>query len=210
MTPNAEGWARTVEGVVAELRTLLGALTPGQWEAAAAHVGWTCWRTAEHIAGDFAHYAGQVIGAPRGRYVAYGFDTSRASAADELVEVVAVAGGLLAAAVRTSDPGSLGWHPHGYFTPTGFAAIGAAEGLVHGHDIATGAGVPFTPAAANCERVLAATFPAAAPGPSAFDALLRETGRGPQARTGNGPAPRWSYRAAAAADPGADPPGRSG
>jgi len=23
---------------------------------------WRCWRTAEHISGDFAHYAAQIIG----------------------------------------------------------------------------------------------------------------------------------------------------
>ena len=66
----------------------------------------------------------------------FSFDTSRATTPDELREVVRVAGGMLAAAVRTASPDCLVWHPHGYFTPGGFAAIGAAEGLVHGHDIA--------------------------------------------------------------------------
>jgi hypothetical protein len=69
-------------------------------------VGWSCWRTVEHVCADFAHYAAQIIGQPRDHYVKYG--------------------GLLAAAVRTAGPHCLGWHPHSYFTPAGFAAIGAA------------------------------------------------------------------------------------
>jgi hypothetical protein len=145
MSADRDVWADVVLAVVAQLRRLWEVVPAADWSRPAAHVGWSCWQTAEHIAGDFAHYAGQVLACPPDHYVAFGFDTGRARTAAELVEVVAVAGGMLAAAVRTADPAAVGWHPHGLFDPAGFAAIGAAEGLVHGIDMATGLAVQWAP-----------------------------------------------------------------
>jgi hypothetical protein len=64
-----------------------------------------------------------------------------------------VAGGLLAAAVRAAGSHCLGWHPHGYFTAAGFAGIGAAEGLVHSHDIAAGLGMAWSPGPRLCDAL---------------------------------------------------------
>jgi hypothetical protein len=143
----AEVWANVIADLVEDLDALLGVVPDSEWQSPAASVGWTCWQTAEHIAGDFAHYAAQIVGQPRDHYVKFSFDTSRATTPDELREVVRVAGGILAAAVRTASPDCLGWHPHGYFSAAGFAAIGAAEGLVHGQDIAAGLGIAWWPLA---------------------------------------------------------------
>jgi uncharacterized protein (TIGR03083 family) len=193
MSAEQDVWADAVLAVVEQLRRLWDAVPADGWSRPAAYVGWSCRETAEHIAGDFAHYAGQVLASPRDHYVAFGFDTSRATTPADLVEVVAMAGGMLAAAVRTADPASEGWHPHGFFGPTGFAAIGAAEGLVHGLDIAAGLGVAWSPTDRLVEQVLTAVFPDAArpAGPSPVDNLLARTGRGPHA------VDRWTYRAAA-------------
>ena len=161
MAVETEVWATVITDLVAELDALFAAVPERGWESPAANVGWSCWRTADHISGDFAHYAAQIVGQPRDHYVKFSFDTSRATTPDELREVVRVAGGILAAAVRTASPDWLAWHPHGYFTAAGFAAIGAAEGLVHGHDIAAGLGRPGPPArsyagrcSAQCSRTL--------------------------------------------------------
>ena len=198
MVADFDGWPTVIVGVAAELDSLFAQVLPGQWQQPAAHVGWTCWMTADHICADFAHYAAQVLGQPQDHYVKFSFDTSRANTAAELREVVAVAGGMLASAVRTAPPQSTGWHPHGFFTPAGFAAIGAAEGLVHGHDIAAGLSIDWRPQAALCERVVDTVFPDAArlPSSSAFRALLAATGRaGPDAGESS---PAWTYSAAAA------------
>jgi hypothetical protein len=191
-------WADAIGSLAHELDTLLHGISADEWQAPAASVGWTCWRTAEHIAGDFAHYAAQVIGQPRDHYVKFGFDTSRAETPEELREIVFVAGGLLAASVRTASISSLGWHPHGFFTPAGFAAIGAAEGIVHGHDIAAGLGIDWSPGPELCARVLSAVFPDAGlpAGSSALEALLAETGRDERPAQGS-PRP-WNYTAGAA------------
>jgi len=193
-----EVWAAVIADVVDELDALLGVVTESGWESPAASVGWTCRRTAEHIAGDFAHYAGQIIGQPRDHYVKFSFDTSRASTPDELREVVRVAGGMLSAAVRTASPDGLGWHPHGYFTPAGFAAIGAAEGLVHGHDIAAGLSMAWSPNPQLCEQVLSTVFPDAERrvAATAWTTLLIQTGR--DERPQGKPARTWNYSAAAA------------
>jgi hypothetical protein len=193
-----ELWAAVIADLVDELDALLGVVPESQWQSPAASVGWTCWRTADHIAGDFAHYAAQVIGQPRDHYVKFSFDTSRATTPDELREVVRVAGGILAAAVLTASPNCLAWHPHGYFTPAGFAAIGAAEGLVHGHDIAAGLGIAWSPRPQLCEQVLSTVFPDAErrTGATALTTLLIQTGR--DERPHGEPAPIWSYSAAAA------------
>jgi hypothetical protein len=194
----AEVWATVIADVADELDALLALVPRSQWESPAASVSWTCWQTADHIAGDFAHYAAQIIGQPRDHYVKFSFDTSRATTPDELREVVRVAGGMLAATVRTASPECLGWHPHGYFTAAGFAAIGAAEGLVHGHDIAAGLGMAWSPKPQLCEQVLSTVFPDAErrAGATALTTLLVQTGR--DVRPCGEPAPRWNYSAAAA------------
>jgi len=105
---------------------------------------------------------------------------------------------MLIAAVRTASPDRLGWHPHGFFTPAGFAAIGAAEGIVHGHDIAAGLSMAWSPNSQLCEQVLSTVFPdverrAAA---TALTTLLIQSGR--HERPQGKPARTWNYSAAAA------------
>jgi hypothetical protein len=197
MPAETEVWAKVIADVISELDALLAGVPASAWELPAANVGWSCWRTADHISGDFAHYAAQIIGQPRDHYVKFSFDTSRATTPAELREVVRVAGGLLAAAVRTAGPRCLGWHPHGYFTAAGFAAIGAAEGLIHGHDIAAGLGIAWSPGPRLCEQVLSAVFPDAenSAGSSALSTLLIQTGR--DDRPEHQPPRAWSYSAAA-------------
>lgn len=188
---DARTWTDLLSGLLVDLDDLFDKLEPDDWQVSALNVGWSCWSTAEHIAGDFAHYAGQVAGSPQGHYVTFGFDTTRASTPHELREVVTVAGRLLIGAVHTADPQSAAWHPHGYFTPTGFAAMGAAEGLVHGHDIASALGLDWRPDSTVCAAVLTTVFPQATPTEqqSPMRALLVQTGRDPQDESSQ----PWSY-----------------
>lgn len=191
MVYETRSWTEWLSGLLADLDDLFSKLRADDWQESARRVGWSCWSTAEHIAGDFAHYAGQVVGSPQGHYVKFGFDTSRATTPAELRETLTVAGRLLVAAVHTADPQSAGWHPHGYFSPTGFAAIGAAEGLVHGHDVASAVGLDWQPNPDLCSAVLRVAFPQATgtAQQSPLQTLLVQTGRGD---TGGDPRP-WSY-----------------
>ena len=90
-------------------------------------------------------------------------------------------------------------------TAAGFAAIGAAEGLVHGHDIAAGLEVPWSPGQRPCEQLLSAVFPGAARSAlgSAFEDLLAQTGRA--RRPQHEPPTEWNYTASAALPLGGQP-----
>ena len=79
MPVDTEVWAETVGDVVREFDALLSQIPASGWESPAASVGWSCWRTVEHVCADFAHYAAQIIGQPRDHYVKFSFDTSRAT-----------------------------------------------------------------------------------------------------------------------------------
>jgi hypothetical protein len=199
MPTEYQAWAEVVADATNELGSLLGRVPCDSWELPAAHVDWDCRRTADHIASVFMHYAAQVMGRSRDHYVKFGFDTSRAETPNELREVVAVAGGLFSMAVGTAAPDAVSWHPHGYFTPAGFAAAGSAEALIHGADIATGLGLAWSPEPGLCEQVLGMVFPDAErePGASALAALLAQAGR--DQRSAGEPARAWSYSAAAVA-----------
>lgn len=96
-----------ITDLVAELDALFAAVPEREWESPAANVGWNCWRTADHISGDFAHYAAQIVGQPRDHYVKFSFDTSRATTPDELREVVRVAGAY--SPQRCARPAQAGW-----------------------------------------------------------------------------------------------------
>jgi hypothetical protein len=157
-------------------------------------VGSSCWRTAEHVSGDFAHYASQVATGAADHYVAFGWDTTRAKTPAELREVLRAARGFLSAGVRVADPAASAWHPHGMYTPAGYAAIGAAEGIVHSTDIARRSRAAMDALGGSCRpgarHRLSRTGHAEEP---PLPALLRATGRGPD------PTPaRWTYSAAAA------------
>ena len=84
------------------------------------------------------------------------------------------------------------------------AAIGAAEGLVHGHDIATGLGLAWSPSPQVCGQVLSTVFPDAGhrAGSTALTDLLIRTGR--DERPKDEPPRVWSYSAAAARPLGSD------
>ncbi|MFF5172815.1 hypothetical protein ACFY3U_09300 [Micromonospora sp. NPDC000089] len=85
---------------------------------------------------------------------------------------------MLAALVRRAGPDVRVWHPTGRADPAGFAAMGCAEALLHGDDIARGLGVALDPPRAVCARVLARLFPRAARrGVDPWAALRWSTGR---------------------------------
>jgi hypothetical protein len=94
-----------------------------------------------------------------------------------LLQAVQACGALLVAMVTTTSPGTRAWHPHGTSDPEGFAAMGVAEILVHGHDAAQGLGVPWEPPADLCARVLGRLFPGAPADVLPWAALLWATGR---------------------------------
>jgi hypothetical protein len=84
---------------------------------------------------------------------------------------------VLADVVRAAPPAARAFHPAGVADPSGFAAMGCDEILVHTGDIATGLGIGFEPPAGLCARVLARLFPWAPGDAEPWPALQWANGR---------------------------------
>jgi hypothetical protein len=173
------------------LAAALGGAAAEAWGSQAGALEWDCWETVEHIADDLFAYATQLTPAtPEGGYVPIAMTSTRPGGAQSaihvdrekgpaaLLQAVQACGALLAAMVMTTSPATRGWHPHGTSDPEGFAAMGVAETLLHGHDAARGLGVPWEPPAGLCARVLSRLFPGAPADARPWAALLWAAGRG--------------------------------
>ena len=146
------------------------------WSIEAGTVAWSCFETAAHVSNDLLRYAGQIVGQPRQGYLRFHVRAASDATPSDLLDMMHMAGGLLALAVETADSGSTAWH-YGPTDPTGFAAMGVGETILHTFDIASGFGIDWTPLPDLCEFVLARMFPEFTDG-APVDRLLWLTGRG--------------------------------
>jgi hypothetical protein len=183
----------TAADVTLAVRLAVSALAcapPEAWGSQAGSLEWDCWETAEHIADVLFAYATQLTPAtPEGSYVPIAMTSTRPGGAESaihvdrangsagLLQAVEACGALLVAMVTTASPGTRAWHPHGTSDPEGFAAMGVAEILLHGHDAARGLGVSLDPPADLCARVLRRLFPGAPADAPPWAALLWAAGR---------------------------------
>jgi hypothetical protein len=79
--------------------------------------------------------------------------------------------------VDAAGPADRGWHSHGVADAAGFAAIGCAEVLVHGTDVADALGLSWSPPGDVAAAVLARLFPEVTDVPDPMAGLLWATGR---------------------------------
>lgn len=153
-------------------------------------MGSTATAVGQHIAGCLAWYAHDLA--------AGADETSPADLVPLPEATLAVAsrsvgawGEVLARTVDGAAAEDLGWHPHGVADATGFAAIGCAELLVHGADVADAVGLDWSPPADVAAAVLARLFPEVTDVDDPLAGLLWATGRaelpGRERRT------RWTY-----------------
>ncbi|WP_433301525.1 hypothetical protein ACQP2F_06335 [Actinoplanes sp. CA-030573] len=170
----------------------LAAADDRDWTATpAAGLDWTCWETVEHMADDLFTYAAQIAPAkPSVRtHVPFGWRRTGAGGlpltvfvdpADGpsgLLQVLEACGAMQAALVETVPPDRMSFHNFGASDPSGFAAMGVVEVLVHMHDVASGLGLIWEPPAGLCARALDRLFPAAPAGSDPWPTLLYCTGR---------------------------------
>ncbi|WP_081788334.1 hypothetical protein [Candidatus Blastococcus massiliensis] len=87
-------------------------------------------------------------------------------------------GEVLARTVDGAAPEDQGWHSHGVADAAGFAAIGCAELLVHGTDVADALGLDWSPPADVAAGVLGRLFPEVTGVEDPIVGLLWATGRG--------------------------------
>jgi hypothetical protein len=167
---------RDVELAVAEMTRVLTPYESADWHVRAGTLDWSCWTTAAHVAHDLLAYAGQLAAQPNDAYLPFDLTVRDDATPRDLLRIVTAAGRLLSTMVAGSEPGARAWH-WGPADPSGFAALGVSEILVHTFDITTGLGIAWHPPESLCQAVLSRLFPGAPTG-DPVRVLLWSTGRG--------------------------------
>jgi hypothetical protein len=166
---------RHVEDAVAEMVRVLSPYESADWHGRAGTLEWSCWATAAHIAHDLLAYAGQIAARPDSAYLPIDLTVRESASVGDLLQIVTGCGRLLSNVLAAAEPTTRAWH-WGPTDPSGFAALGVNETLVHTYDITQGLGIPWQPPDPLCAAVLARLFPEAPPGDPA-QVLLWCTGR---------------------------------
>lgn len=146
------------------------------WTVVVPHLTWTIAETVAHIAETLLWYSIDLA--------ATGVDLEalqpsvRTDAApSQLAATIPGIAGLLAHVVAAAPPDARGFHPAGMADPSGFAAMGCDELLIHGWDAARGLDEEFAPDGRLAASVLGRLFPWVAPEPDPWTALLWANGR---------------------------------
>jgi len=165
-----------LHAALAELRLTLAPHLDADWSVPAGGLEWSCQETLAHIGHDLLAYAGQLAARPAVRYLPFDLTVRPGADPATTLQIALACGELLALALAAADPAVRAWH-WGPADPSGFAAMGVAEILLHTHDIVTGLGLDRTPPPELYAAVLARLFPDAPTGDS-VRVLLWCTGRG--------------------------------
>lgn len=144
--------------------------------AAVPVVGTSVIGVAHHLGGCLAWYAHDLAAGPAQVTSADLVSRSPASLATVAAGVDAW-GEVLARTVDAAGPTDRGWHSHGAADAAGFAAIGCAELLVHGSDVADAGDLDWSPPVDVAGAVLARLFPDAGEVTDPLTGLLWATGR---------------------------------
>jgi hypothetical protein len=164
-----------VEQAVAEMVRVLTPYESADWQLRAGTLDWSCWTTAAHVAHDLLAYAGQVAARPDSAYLPFDLVVRQDASPRDLLRIVASCGRLLNNALAASEPTARAWH-WGPTDPSGFAALGVTETLMHTYDITEGFGIGWRPPERLCTAALARLFPDA-PAGDPVQVLLWSTGR---------------------------------
>jgi uncharacterized protein (TIGR03083 family) len=161
---------------VAVSRTALEPALDRDWEVRAGDLDWSCRRTLDHIADALLLYTVHLATRATARRPPPRNGDSGAKPGELLTAVESIAAAF-AEVARAAPPGTRAFHPAGMADVSGFLAMGCEEILVHTWDIAEGLGVPFTPPAELCVRIVGRIFPWAPADAPPWDALRWAAGR---------------------------------
>jgi hypothetical protein len=164
-----------VEQAVAEMVRVLTPYESADWGRRAGTLDWSCWTTAAHVAHDLLAYAGQLAAQPDDAYLPFDLVIRNDAGPRDVLRTVAGCGRLLSSVLAASNPTIRAWH-WGPTDPSGFAALGVNETLMHTYDITQGLGIGWNPSGSLCRAVLARLFPDA-PAGDPVQVLLWSTGR---------------------------------
>jgi hypothetical protein len=175
----------------AAARELLGSVTDGSARVPAMDDDVA--GVAAHVTGCLIWYAQDLAAGPEG---ADGFELARRHEAGlpELLRQQTAAAEVLARTVEGAAPGDRGRHDWGKPDASGFAAMGAAELLLHTGDVADALGLAWRPPADLADAVLVRLFPWAPAEADPVAALRWVTGRGEL--PGHEPVTSWRWHCA--------------
>jgi hypothetical protein len=164
-----------------------GSVVDLDWSVPAGTLEWSCWYTADHTVDCVFSYALFLSSGAQDHYPAFGELHALPDAKpSDLVEGLRAVTTMLVAVIDAAPPGT---HAIVRLRPapaTGgpgeFAARGALEMVLHGHDVCVGLGVSLRPPNDMCERLREHTrsWPIGtdiAPTDDAWSDLLQRSGR---------------------------------
>ncbi len=129
------------------------------WTTATGTGELDAWHTAEHIGDCLLSYAAQLVSRRASGYVPFLAALEKDASSADALQFALAGSAILAAVVRSASPEARAYHPTGTADPAGFAAMGCAEALVHGEDVARGLGLALDPPRETCARTVARLFP---------------------------------------------------
>jgi hypothetical protein len=119
---------------------------------------WSCWTTAAHVAHDLLACVEQLAARPDDAYLPFDLVVRDDASPNDLLRIVTGCGRLLSNALAASEPVARAWH-WGPTDPSGFAALGVTETLMHTYDITQGLGISWHPPESLCRAVLSGSSP---------------------------------------------------
>ena len=165
--------------VIAAVEAAYNALAPtvdNDWSVKAGTLEWSCRQTLEHLSTGLSFYYSSLAISAAERIQRPQAMSDQLTIADLLLLLKANA--MILARVVESSPSSMrGFHPAGMADPSGFAAMGCDEILIHTADITAGLGVAFQPLADLSARVVARLFTWAPTDIDQWQTLLWANGR---------------------------------
>lgn len=128
------------------------------WSVPAGTLEWSCWTTADHTVDCVFSYALFLASRQQDSYPKLGELHAEADATPaDLVTGLRSVSTMLSSVVRTApaDARAIIWMRNGgeVAGPVHFAARGAHELILHGHDVCAGLGVAFDPPRDLCQRL---------------------------------------------------------
>lgn len=186
-------WGDRVFEATAAAVDALEPLADRGWDACAGGLEWTCRQTAAHIASGLLRYAAQLAAQTDDGYLRFAVTVADDEPPAELLRIIHGCGRVLAAVVDRSPTDVQAWH-WGPTDPSGFAAMGIGELLVHTYDITQGLGHDWRPPSGLAQAVVdrLPDGPPAVDDPLAL--LLWATGR--SELEGHDRVHEWVWRAA--------------